>query len=201
MFLTCIYSVLNIVGCIFQFIENNSVLVGIISSMLVSSLWLRKFMKQKRAEAFFGFYARFSLRLRALQTRLEENGRLNISKSEAGNIYTLIYAEDYISDVCPEFISLRSEELKLYKDVAAELKKILLETENNVYPPGSKREEWYESQHILFSFCEFIENDEYQHTTNEQFAQGKSEPKHITKCKSLIGAINYIQESINRAKY
>lgn len=186
---------------VLQFIENHPVFVGVVTSVTVSSLWLRKFIRQKRAEAFFGFYAKLSFRLKALRTRLDENGRLNVSDSEAGNIYTLIYEKNYIRTVCPKFADIDPKELKAYRAATAELKKILIETDSNVYPPGANRKRWYESQHILFSFCEFIENDEYQHTTNQQISQGGSEAKHIAKCKLLVEAIDYIQDSINNAKY
>lgn len=201
MFLICCTLHQNKVDCIFLFIENHPVLVSIITSVTVSSLWLRKFIMQKRAEAFFGFYAKLSLRLRALETMLQERGQLNISNVEAGNIFSLIYLEDFILKVCPSYKEPDGKELALYKTVATELKKILLETENNVYPPGSKQKEWYESQHIIFSFCEFLENDTYWHITNEAFINDEDEAKHIIKCESLINAMDYIQKSIENAKY
>lgn len=192
---------LHIIKCVLCFIEDHSILVGVATSVIVSSLWLKKFLRQKRAEAFFGFYARLSLRLKTLQTRLKESGQLDTSKPEAGNIYSLIYAAEFITTACPSYTTPTAEELETYKVAADELKKILLETENNVYPPGAERKKWYESQYTLLSFCEFLKNDEYKHKTNEQFAQGASEPKHVTKCKALVEAIDYIQESIECAKY
>lgn len=201
MLLVFFSAILHIIECVLCFIEDHSVLVGVATSVIVSSLWLKRFLKQKRAEAFFGFYARLSLRLRTLNTRLKESGQLDTSKPEAGNIYSLIYAAEFIEIACPSYTIPTEEELNIYKDAADELKKILLETENNVYPPGAERKKWYESQYTLLSFCEFLKNDEYKHRTNEQFTQGASEPKHITKCKALIEAMNYIQESIDRAEY
>lgn len=201
MFLTYINNLLHILKYILCFIEENSVLVGVMTSVLAGSLWFRKFLKQKRAEAFFGFYSKLSLRLKSLQTMLEENGQLNISNSKEGNIYSLIYIEDYMKKVCPSYKSPEDNELELYKSAAKELKNILLNTENNVYPQGTKRKEWYENQHVLFLFCEFIENEAYQHITNEEFDNGENESKHITKCKLLVNAMNNIQESINHAKY
>ena len=166
MFLVCCIQQPNIIEYALLFIEQHSVLVGVITSVLASSLWLSKFLKQKRAEAFFGFYSKLSLRLKALQTRLEENGQLNISDPKDGNIYALIYLEDYGREVCPSYKIPVKEELAFYKAAAKELKDILLKTEHNVYPLGSKREKWYESQHILFSFCEFLENEAYWRSTN-----------------------------------
>lgn len=191
----------NVIDFIFSFIEDHSVLVGIITSVIVSSLWLRKFIKQKQAEAFFGFYAKLSLRLKTLQTTLQEKDQLNISDAKAGNIYSLIYTDDYIRTACPSYMRPDDKELELYKAAATELKDILLKTDNNVYPPRSKRKEWYKSQYILFSFCEFLEKEACQNTTNEEFMDGNTDPKHILKCRSLVEAMDYIQRSIERAKY
>lgn len=201
MFLICSSALLQIVKSGLQFIEENSVLLGIVTSIIVSSLWFMKFIKQKRAEAFFGFYSKLSLCIKSLQTLLEEKGQLNILDAESGNIYTLIYTDDYIKEICPKYKMPEKEERKLYKSKVHELKEILFDTETNVYPQGSNRREWYTSQQTLFLFCEFIENDAYQHVTNENYAEGENEQKHIVKCKLLIEAFDYILNSINRAKY
>lgn len=201
MFLVLHCSSRHIIKYILVFIEEHSVLVGVITSVIASSLWLRKFLKQKRAEAFFGFYAKLSLRLKALQTRLEEDGQLNTSDSETGNIYTLLYLKENIGAICPKYTCPRDEKLQAYQEAAKELKNILLSTECNVYPPGATRNKWYASQYVVFAFCEYLENDQYRHITNQEFANGDSEPKHISKCKALVEAMQYLQLSIERAKY
>lgn len=201
MFLACTSTSPHIIEYILSFIEENSVLMGVITSVIISSLWFKKFINQKRAEAFFGFYAKLSLRLKSLQITLQENGQLNITNPEIGNIYSLIYSENFVIKACPGYKKPNDNELKSYKTIAKELKNLLLNTENNVYPPGANRKEWYKNQHILFLFCEFIENEIYQHRTNEEFDKGENEPKHIKKCKALIDAINNIQRSIDNAKY
>ena len=201
MFLECLSSFLHIIECVLCYIENNSVLVGVITSVIASSLWLRKFLRQKRAEAFFGFYAKLSLHLKALQTRLEEKGLLNVSKPEAGNIYSLLYTKDSVKDFCPSFTELSDKDLVPFQTLAKEIKKTLLDTDSNVYPPKADRKQWYESQHILFSFCDFLENSEYHYMTNKRTSEGETEDKHIVKCKLLVEALNYIQNSINNAKY
>ncbi len=190
----------NIIEYIFQIIEDNSVLVGVLTSVIAGSLWLRKFLRQKRAEAFFGFYAKLSLRLKVLQTTLNENGQLNILNPDAGNIYSLAYLDECYSKVCKSYKEPGEKERKLYVDAAKELKKILLETDHNVYPLGSNKKKWYESQYVLFSFCEFLEHIESIIKTNKtETEDGKL--KHIVKCKEVVDAINYIQESIEKAKY
>lgn len=199
MFLVCNLNVLHIIEYTLCFIEENSVLVGVITSVIVSSCWFRQFIRQKRAEAFFGFYAKLSLRLKALQTQLKDSGQLNVSDVKAGNIFSLIYTEELRKKICPKY--KEPKEIDLYKSAATELKEILLNTDNNVYPQGSDPKEWYESQHILFDFCEFLENETYHQRTNKELGNGENEPKHIIKCKLLINAMDNIQESINNAQY
>ena len=199
MFLVCNLNVLHIIKCILCFIEENSVLVGVITSVIVSSCWFKQFIRQKRAEAFFGFYAKLSLRLKALQTKLKDSGQLEVSDAKAGNIFSLIYTEDLREKICPKY--RKPKEMDLYKSAAIELKEILLNTDNNVYPQGSDPKEWYESQHILFDFCEFLENEAYHQRTNKESGDGESEPKHIIKCRLLINAMDNIQNSINNAQY
>lgn len=201
MFLICISEVLDVIEHFLCIIQNNSVFIGIITSIIVGARWFRKYIEQKRAEAFFGFYAKLYLRLRTLRTRLEENDQLNITNSGNGNIYSLVYTEDVMVDVCPGYKELEKKSLKSCKDAAKELKKLLVNTDNNVYPQGSKREEWYKSQHIIFMFCEFLENDAYKHITNEEYDKDDQEFKHIVKCRMLIEAMTYIQDSINNAQY
>lgn len=201
MFLECNFTISYIIECILCFIETHSVLVGVITSVIVGSLWMRKFVRQKRAEAFFGFYSKLSLYLRELQTRLEDTGQLNVSDAEAGNIFSLIYLDSYIVNACPRYKKLSAKELDSYKGIAKKIKETLLSTDNNVYPKGSNRKKWHESQQVVFSFCEFLENEAYQHTTNQMFVGNTQEIKHITKCKTLVDAMMYIQEAIEKAKY
>lgn len=201
MFLELNCSLLNIINSVLGFIEQNKTLVGIVSSVIVGSLWFRKFLKQKRAEAFFGFYARLSICLKNLMTLLEEHNQLNISDSKSGNIFSMIYLEDYIKIVCPGYKEPNEKELDLYKNAVKELKTILIQTDNNVYPRKSERNQWYESQYVLYNFCEYIDNEEYKHTTNNKDVPGTSDPKHIAKCKKLLKAIEYIQSSIENEKY
>lgn len=201
MFLICVQTQQNTIKNILDFIENNSVLLGIIMSIITGCLWFKKFIGQRRAEAFFGFYAQLSFRLKTLQKILEENGELNISDSKAGNIYSLLYSEDSIKNFCPSYNKPNDKKMKLYKKVSTELKDILLNTENNVYPRGTNRKEWYENQYIIFSFCEFIENESNQHITNKEYMNDTHTPIHIIKCKLFVKAMRDIQEAINRAKY
>ena len=201
MFLVCCPPQQHIIVCVLQFIEDNSVLVGVVTSVIASSLWLRKFLRQKRAEAFFGFYAKLSLCLKSLQVKLKEKELLNTSDSEAGNIYSIIYTDDCITTTCPRFAEPTPTEIQLYQEAAKQLKDTLLTTESNVYPQGADRKKWYESLYILFSFCEFLEKWDSIQKTNKCRAADETEDKHIIKCRLLVDAIDYVQSSIDNAKY
>lgn len=199
MFLVIICCLSHIIEYILNFIENHSVLVGIITAVITGSFWFKKYLRQKRADALGGFYAQLSMRLKALTIQLNYKSQLNILDSKAGNIYSLIYINP--SDFCPKYTEPTEEQIKLYATAASGIKKLLLETNDNVYPYGADKKKWYDSQYKLLLFCEFLENEEYRHRTNKEFDGGCDEPKHITKCKSLITAINYIQNAIEKTKY
>lgn len=187
---------LRIIDCILQYVEDHPVLVGVSTSVIIGSLWMHKFLRQRRAEAFLSFYSKLSLYIYELQTKLNEKELLDISKPESGNIFSLIYLENHINKVCPNFHIPTDEDLNPLKPIATEIRELLIKTDNNVYPRGAKREQWYKSQQTIFSFCEFIINGEHRHLTNIS-----DDKPHITKCKSLLDAMNYIQESIYKAKY
>ncbi len=201
MFLILIWFYYHIIEYILLFIEEHSVLVGIVVSMVASLFWLKKYINEKRAEAFFGFYARLYLKLRTLQMQLEENGQLNYSDEKSGNIYSLIYTNDLIDQYCPSYKIPSDNHMELYQMTAEELINILLKTENNVYPRKTNKKEWYESECILLTFCEFIINNETHHSTNKLYYNNETEMKHIKKCKLLVKAINYILKSIENENY
>lgn len=52
MFLICISEVLDVIEHFLCIIQNNSVFIGIITSIIVGARWFRKYIEQKRAEAF-----------------------------------------------------------------------------------------------------------------------------------------------------
>lgn len=199
-FCSC-YHIIEYIEYILSFMENHSVLVGIITAVITGSLWFRKFLKQKRAEAFFGFYNRLSLRLKTLSSLLNDKAQLNIVDAQKGNIFSLLYIESFISIECPAYNMPDEEELYVYQAAAKELKKMLLETNHNVFPKGASQKKWYDSQYIIFSFCEFLEHEKFRHNTNNSESSNTEEPKHIVKCRELVEAIDYIQKAIEQVDY
>lgn len=192
---------LLVIKCVLKFIRDNSELIWMIITIIAGSVWFNKFLKQKRAEAFFGFHAKLYLRLKTLKEKLNEKDRLNIKEREKGNIYSLIYSNDYVRKACPQYNRITDEEIKIYQAVAVEVKEIILGTENNVYPKCAKRKEWYNNLDVVFAFCEFLEKKEKFGRSNKDSMKEGKEAKHITKCKILVEAIDYILNSIDREKY
>lgn len=206
MFLTAtvvgFHPIWNIINCIFSWIENHSVTVSLFTAVIIGSLWSHKFLRQKRAEAFFGFYAQLMLRLKYLRTWLDDKELLEIKNSKKGNIYALMYNENTQQEVCAGFNVPSGKKLEEISNLTSDLKKILIESDNNVYPKTSDRAEWYNSQQVLFEFCEFIERDNLHGNTNiANIPSENNEYKHTMKCQKLVAAMNYIQASIENENY
>lgn len=182
-----------------DFLENHSAVMAILTALLTSLLWVRNYTQQKRAEAFFDFYSKLMLYVKTLKYQLEDNGQLTCDKNDDGNIYSLIYTADIMSKVCPRYKPPESSELDILRTISGNIRNCILTSDNNVYPKKSKRKKWYESQYILLSFCDFIENDALRNVINNPNA--KNIPIHIKKCIQLNEAINYIIQSIEKEKY
>ena len=203
----------NTIKYALYWIEKHPVLMGVITTIMgviitviIGSFWFRKFLRQKRAEAFFGFYARLLLQLNSLQVWLNEKELLNTDSNniKQGNIYALMYNPATLNEVCPGFHDLSTDDLSDLKKLTLQLKNTLLESENNVYPKHSQKKSWYNSQLILFLFCDFIEQDSLRkNISHPKYDSGDNSGnyKHIVKCNELIIAMNSIQSSINSEKY
>lgn len=145
-----------------DYIENHAVFIGIITAVLSSCFFVRKYIKEKRAEAFFDFYTILWLRLKNLKEYLNEYKQLDFSNNK-GNIFSLLYIEDKILVFCPGYKELNRDEQCVVVESAIELKKCILESNCNVYPKRAIKKKWYESQHIILSFCNFLEKEELKH--------------------------------------
>jgi hypothetical protein len=185
---------------ILDFVNNYTNLAGVIISLFTATVWFQKYIKQKRAEAFFGFYAELSFRIKSFRLLLEERGQLDVSNSQNGNIYALIYKKDKIVEVCPAYSEPNEYMLNIYKEEAKDLKNLLVSTKENVYPKWCKRNEWYDNLQIIFSFCEFLEREIF-YQTNVSDSEDKKECKHMIKCRELVDALNYIEKAVSKAKY
>lgn len=210
-------------NCLLCWVENHSIIIGAISAAIVSSLWFLKYLKQKRAEAFFGFYTSLLLQVKSLRHWLDSKNLLDIDDKENGNIFSLIYVPSTLSEICPGFCQLDDIVLIELKEIALLLKSTLLNSENNVYPKRFNKKAWYENQYIILSFCDFVMFKSMRNNTNKAICDKTDgvdetvdidEPinndeardnlenyKHILKCKELLSAINYIQKALENVKY
>jgi hypothetical protein len=196
--ITFYQSVGDIVNCVFSWLENHSGIIGIIVIIITGSLWSYKFLMQKRTEAFFGFYTRLYFQLKSLKSLLDDHDLLEIKSSDIGNIYSLLYIDSIRHEACEYFNKPSSKLFNDIKRLASQIKNTLTESESNVYPNASERKKWYDSQYVLFEFCEFLENDSKREITSKAKVAGEnSKFKHTVKCRKLINAINYIKKSIN----
>jgi len=171
--------------------------------MLVGTLWFRKFLKQRRAEAFFGFYSSLMLQIKSIRVWLEEKDMLKVGTQD-GNIYAHMYVPGLEKDESLLFQRLEDKQFDELNELLKDLKELLLKSENNVYPKGFKKKLWYESQHTLLTFCNFIALGSMREDTNiPKYSNGNNsgQYKHIVKCKELIAAMDSIQTSIENANY
>ena len=200
MFLSINVSLKEILENIPGYMEEYSVFTSIITGLIAGSFWVRKYLKEKRIEAFFGFYSKLSFLLYVLQTDLNKKHRLNVKEPSIGNIFTLMYTEICPVEISPTLSDILDDELQSYIKTTQKIKELLISTDSNVYPSGSDRNEWYSSQRVLYSFCDFLEDNEKHHRVNVA-KDNNNVYKHITKCNELIKAIEYIQESIEHMNF
>ncbi len=195
MLLNNIESFFDLLGLIPDYVEEHSVFSGMIVAAFAGTLWLDRYLCQKRAEAFLGFYSKLSLHLKLLREMLENNERLSTGNSTDGNIFALIYKDEIIDKYSIVHPEIGKEELESYKRVAKDIRNVLLEADNNVSPLGVNRHRWHESQYTILSFCELIEDDSIHHITN---IYNDSNPEHITRCIEFKESMNFILDSIDK---
>lgn len=198
----------------FNFIENHSVFVGIITAVVTSSLWLRKYINQKRAEAFFDFYSQLLLKIKYLKSQLVEASQLDHSEGDHGNIYSLLYTNGTMLSICEGYNKPVPAKIRIFSEAAENLRQCILDSKCNVYPKKANRKKWYDSQHIVLSFCEFIievnagendDNDKNNNGLHNIYNTSREDndkiPIHRVKCKELVEAMDYIISSIENERY
>jgi len=191
---------------IFSWIEKHPVTVGVLTIVITSWFWWRNFLKQKRAEAFLGFYSQIMLQLKNLRLWLDEKNLLNVDTPEAGNVYALMYNDTVLINNSKIKHSPSDQEVTELTVLVSQLEETLLKSENNVYPKSANKNKklWYDSQAILFSFCDFIKQKSMHHCINvPQYTSGdnKDQYKHIVKCNELRMAMMHIQDYIEKSYY
>jgi hypothetical protein len=198
----------NIIKSVLYFAEHNPIVMGVIAAVWTSSLWLRKLIKQKRAEAFFGFYTHLLLRIKVFESWLDEHRLLNCKNKDAGNVYTFIYQHTIIGSECSGFlykdVNNYAQLLEEMEKMAQDLKKVIIESKSNVYPQKCNKKTWYESQYVLVSFCDYvIDKKGWGETKKAKYEEGRGRGKyvHVVKCEELIDAMHFLRSSIERSIY
>ena len=171
-----------------------------------SNLYRKSILKisitRGKVQKYYGFYTQLMLQIMYLRKCLKDKNLLEIVNSEKGNIYSLIYDNTTRRRICSGLYVLSVAEQEAIKQIASELRKTIINSDNNVYPKSSDRINWYNSLQVLYEFCEFIEHDNMQGYTNvDKENPEDTECKHIKKCKKLIKAMKYIQMSIAKENY
>lgn len=181
------------------FIRDNSVFVGGVVAVITSFFWMKKLLREKRAEAFFGFYASLIIQIKFLKEKLEKVDGLNISDVEYGNIFSLLYEDSLFKKYSAGYHKPEKNDLTILKDTAKKLKETLSDSQCNVFPVKADPQKWYDSQYTLYSFCDFLVHIDEQ--TKYGTLPKTNEPLHIYKCKKLLDAINYIEQLLSNIKY
>jgi hypothetical protein len=141
-----------------SWVQSNSEILKIILAFFSLYFALYKYLKQKRAEAFFGFYSKLRIDILSIYKILTYKDLLNISCNDnTGNIFSLMYVDDLRNKYNPiindEIISV-VKRLKVHTD---NLKQLLLNSENNVCPKWVPNKKWYMCQQVVYEFCELID--------------------------------------------
>lgn len=196
----------NNINNILSWIERHPIIAGSVICVITTGggfFWYkfrkRKHIKQTQVEASIGFYARILLQLGNLRVWLEEKNLLEVCEMKNGNIYSLIYNADTLTSEFPSFDAPNEVELNELKELVLQLEKTLVDAESNVYPKNADKKTWYDSQHIVVQFCNFIKQDTRHYSTNKTMYESEEnygEYKHIVKCKEFITAMDYIQSCI-----
>lgn len=189
------------IKCALFWIEDHPVLVGVTVPMILGIFGVRKYAKNKRLEACFGFYCSLKLQINYLKTILDEKNMLNTKTLDSGNIYTLLYDPSIISKVCPAFHLPENDYIYTLSDCCEKIKITIMDSKCNINPSSITRSEWDNNIQIIYNFCEFIRT--YQKNTsvkisNIRDAKTKSSKyKHIQFCEDFIKAIENIVTAIN----
>ncbi len=183
---------------VLSFIENHGGLIGIITAVLAAAFWMRRFLRQRRAEAFFSFYTKLYSELKELLRWLTEFKRLNTEDKDAGNIYLLEYwyDKDTFDLHVPKYSKIEEKELKVYKILAGQLLETIHGSDNNVYPKGTDRKEWYDSINSVLNLCMLLAHEEFWN--QKDITQT---PSYMEDCLELKQSIEYIMTQLEQVSY
>lgn len=180
----------------FKWIHDNSTLVNILFTILCGIVgWLlyrKTYYREKRSAALFGFFVRFDMILKVLQDQIKKHSKGN------NGPFALLYTETARRNnqlVLPR--KTVDETIKLFSPIAKELKALLLEAENNVYPKSCKKNEWYDCQIILLQFALMI-TDRLDVETNDSDGIEQEANNRLTELEKAVATLRGI---LSQVKY
>lgn len=209
-----ISSLLNWITLRLNWIEAHSTFVdimfkmfcGIIGIVGAGLFYYFKFYRKQKSAALFGFYIQFDMLLSVLKQQIDRT-------KEDKNPFLLTYTENtrgLLGLSLPGGDEKETE--KVFLPISKELKKLLLDADNNVYPKACKKETWYQSQKTVLNFV-FMMTDGLERSSieikpadiqrNTQGAVvGPEEAKaHKTKWEELKKAVESLQDTLKEVRY
>jgi hypothetical protein len=181
----------DVINRVLCFVENHPVLIGMLV-FVSGAFWLRKYIRQRRVDACFGFYANVLLLVDRLHKTLDA---MNLLDCTSFNIFSLHYAKDVIKAKYPgriidEQTVIPKKELDILSEPAAKLQNVLINAENNITPQKVKVAQWYGYQHIIIDLCALILGK-----YNLEIVDGENQ-KPSDLCKEAKTAMDGIAKSI-----
>lgn len=179
----------------------NEILIAFIIAIGTFAFFGIKNRQKKRGIANYDFHFKLKTNLPDFRKKLDKNERLyipsdiNSVSTDVGNIFTLLYNQSLRSTYCGQYYPIEKDEFINYKISAEDLKKIITESDNSIFPRNSDKGLWESSIAVLLAFCNFITQiesiDSYNGETNELLNEN-GVPKHVAKCQELVNAMDYI---------
>lgn len=205
----------NWVTLILKWIESHSTFVNILFQIVcgitgivgAGLFYYFKFYRKQKIAALFGFYIQFDLLLSVLKEQIDR------WKEPKINPFNLLY-----TDTTRTLLGLtlpggsEQETETAFLPISKELRKLLLDAENNVYPKTCKKETWYQSQKTVLGFV-FMMTDRIERSSIEiipaniqRNAQGdivrpEEAKTHIYRWEELKKAVENLQDTLKEVRY
>ena len=170
-------------------------IIGYVGAVFAYIFYNHNKLREKQYFASIRFYPQLLMAIKRLKQYLEDQRQLEVNDPQKGNIYSLIYTTEACKTICPSYRRIDiSQDKDLTKQVT-DIKKLLTESEDNVHPKYSDKEEWIQNQIVIISFCNFILEERERGVTNKEYLSDSDVPQHIKMCKELNSAIDYIEKT------
>ena len=183
------------------------ILCGITGIVGAGLFYYFKFYRKQKTAALFGFYIQFDMLLSVLKQQIDRVEDSTI------NPFILLY-----TDAARDLLGLslpgggEQETEKIYLPISDELKKLLLDADNNVYPKACEKDTWYQSQKTVLDFVFMMtdrlgrESIEIKPSDIQKDEQGavvgpEGAKTHINKWEELKKAVESLQNTLKEVRY